>query len=114
MLLISMSGPADAHHSFAEFDRTKTVTVSGVAKKWEWTNPHIYLTISAADTAGRVQDLTFEGFSPVILNRIGIHRDAVKVGDKVTVVYYPKRDGSPGGQMETLNGHATALGGGGQ
>jgi len=34
-----------AHHSTAEFDYTKTITVEGVVKEVQWTNPHSYLQV---------------------------------------------------------------------
>lgn len=42
---LAVGGPATllAHHSFAaEFDDTKPVKMTGVIKKVEWTNPHIW------------------------------------------------------------------------
>jgi Family of unknown function (DUF6152) len=35
--------PAGAHHSFATYDRTKTVTIKGTVKTFQWTNPHCVL-----------------------------------------------------------------------
>lgn len=34
---------ASAHHSTAEFDYTKQVTIKGVVKEVQWTNPHSYI-----------------------------------------------------------------------
>jgi hypothetical protein len=31
------------------FDRNKTVRIDGVVKEYEWTNPHVWLHIMAAD-----------------------------------------------------------------
>ena len=48
-------GAATAHHSFSLFDRTKQVTMSGVAKEWQWTNPHCWLFLEVKGTSGRGQ-----------------------------------------------------------
>ncbi len=40
-LLVSL--PAAAHHSFATFDMTKTVTLRGTVKELQWTNPHCFV-----------------------------------------------------------------------
>ena len=42
---LAMSSPAVAHHSSAMFDLTQTITVEGVVKKWELTNPHSWLCV---------------------------------------------------------------------
>jgi len=31
--------PVFAHHSFAMFDRTQTLTLEGTVKEFQWTNP---------------------------------------------------------------------------
>ena len=36
-------GTALAHHSTAEFDYTREVTIKGVVKEVQWTNPHSYI-----------------------------------------------------------------------
>ena len=41
--------PASAHHSFAMFDATKEVTMSGTVKEFEWTNPHSWLRVTVND-----------------------------------------------------------------
>ena len=33
-------GLASAHHSIAEFDYTKNVSIEGIVKEVQWTNPH--------------------------------------------------------------------------
>ena len=38
--LSALSGHALAHHSFAMFDRDRVVTLQGVIKEFQWTNPH--------------------------------------------------------------------------
>ncbi len=47
--LAAFTTPAFAHHSFAMFDATKTVTLKGTVKEFEWTNPHSWLRITVSD-----------------------------------------------------------------
>ena len=52
LIALFLGAPALAHHSFAMFDADKTVTMTGTVKEFEWTNPHVWLRIMAADQAG--------------------------------------------------------------
>ena len=45
----TFTAPAIAHHSFAMFDDTKTVTLSGTVKEFEWVNPHSWLRVMVND-----------------------------------------------------------------
>jgi len=42
-IMVFSTVPALAHHSAAMFDETKTITVTGVVKEWQLTNPHSWL-----------------------------------------------------------------------
>jgi hypothetical protein len=89
---------AFAHHSYAMFDRSNEVTVTGTVTKWVWANPHTTLVLMVPGQQGEVE-WTFEGGGPQTLRNKGWNRDAVAVGQKVTVHMYPLKDGSNGGQM---------------
>jgi hypothetical protein len=43
--LLLFATPCLAHHSFAMFDQTKSVTLQGTVKELQWTNPHCYLQV---------------------------------------------------------------------
>jgi len=95
-----------AHHSFATFDADKKVTLQGTVKEWQWTNPHTWLFIDVKNGAN-VEVWEIEGGPVVGLKRDGFSKDSFKVGDKVTVIIHPKRDGSHGGafvQATTADG----------
>jgi hypothetical protein len=77
---------AAAHHPFSdEFDRTKTVTLTGTVSKIEWQNPHAYVYLDVKDTNGSIDDWKVEMGSPAALTKEGWTRTAVKNGDRVTV-----------------------------
>jgi len=51
-----------AHHSeAAQFDTTKPIKVSGVVKKVEWMNPHIWFYVDVKDEKGNVTTWGFSG-----------------------------------------------------
>jgi hypothetical protein len=87
--------PMEAHHSFAaEYDATKAVRITGVISKVEWTNPHSYLYIDVKDEHGNLATWTCEGGAPNTLSRRGFTKNAIKIGDTVTIDGYGAKDGS--------------------
>ena len=64
--MISVAAPVFAHHSFeAEFDRAKTVNLTGTVTKVEWMNPHTYFYVDVKDPkTGKVQNWACEMGSP--------------------------------------------------
>jgi hypothetical protein len=83
-----------AHHSVsAEFDVNRQITYMGVITRVEWSNPHIYFYVDVKVGSQKVANWAFEGAGPNTLARMGWLRDTLKVGDRVTVVACPARDG---------------------
>ncbi|HEY4212396.1 MAG TPA: DUF6152 family protein [Steroidobacteraceae bacterium] len=95
------SGAAWAHHSYAMFDGTKTVSVSGTVAKVEWANPHVYVWIYVRNTsAPSGYDLyAFENGSTGVLSRLGWSKSTFTIGEQVTVEYWPLKDGRTGGHF---------------
>jgi hypothetical protein len=94
-LLLAMS--AWAHHSFAMFDQGRQVELHGTIHEFQWTNPHSWIFLDVTDPDGKTATWQVELNSPNNLKRQGWKSDALKTGDKVTVVLNPLRDGKSGG-----------------
>lgn len=93
--MLLAAAPAWAHHSVAaEFDTHRQIIYSGVITRVEWTNPHIYFYVDVKDSNRNVSNWAFESAGPNTLARLGWLRDTLKVGDRVTVVALPARDGA--------------------
>ena len=90
---------ADAHHSFAMFDRSRTETIMGTVKEIELINPHGWLRIEVANANGVQSEWPLEMGGAGQLERFGWTPNAVHPGDKVTAQLHPLRDGSYGGQL---------------
>ena len=88
---------ASAHHSTAMFAWGTEKTLDGTIEKWEWTQPHAFIWVDVKGQGGKMQQYGLEGMSPSWLGRRGWSIKSIKPGDKVKVVYYPLRDGRPGG-----------------
>jgi hypothetical protein len=110
-----IGAPAYAHHSFAMFDATKTVTLNGTVKNFEWTNPHMWLTISVPQASGQPIEypLEMQGIAGAV--KLGWKRDTARPGDQITVNIHPLRDGTHGGQLLSVvlaNGQKVGVMGG--
>ncbi|HTM81599.1 DUF6152 family protein [Asticcacaulis sp.] len=92
--------PALAHHSFAGFDKSRKVTVKGVVKQWQFTNPHSWLQVVVQES-GRDVEYSIEGPSVNTLARRGWGRSTFKVGDQVSVTIYPSISGQKSGAFLT-------------
>lgn len=102
-VLAGIVGPAYAHHSFAMFDGTKTMTMTGTLKELEWSNPHAWIRIEVADAAtGQSEEWSFEMGSPGQLGAKGMKPDSIKPGDKIVIKAHPMKDSSHGGQFMTV------------
>ena len=95
----SVAAPALAHHSFAMFDREKSVTLTGVVKEFEWTNPHVWIHMMVPDQAGKPVEWSFEMQAIAQDMAGGWRSDSVKPGDKVSIDFHPLKDGTRGGQL---------------
>jgi hypothetical protein len=92
-------GAASAHHSYAMFDMRQSVIVQGTVAKIEWTNPHVFiwLYVKKPNKSGEYDLFGFENAPVNFLTRLGWTKSSLKPGEKVTVQYFPLRDGRPGG-----------------
>ena len=106
--------PALAHHSFAPFDQTKTVTYKGTVSEFQWTNPHSWLIVKVKGEQGD-EVWSFEMLSPNVLRRMGWRSDILKAGDVITVTANPARDGSKAGLLvDVLGPDGKSIGGAAQ
>ena len=99
VLLLALALPltALAHHSAARFDLTiRDHKVTGVVKEWKPANPHTKIVLIVTDEKG-TRDVEFEGHSLNNYYRGGWREGMVKVGDKITLIAAPTKDGSDGG-----------------
>jgi hypothetical protein len=103
--IVLAAGAASAHHSAAMFDATKSVTLAGTVKEFQWMSPHCWIQLLVADPAqpnAAPVEWAIEMDNPLGLSRHGWKPGSLKAGDKVVVVARPLRDGSAGGQVVSV------------
>jgi Family of unknown function (DUF6152) len=94
--------PALAHHSVSGYARNDGVYRTGTVKEFLWSNPHVMLTLEVTEAGGAPQAWTFESLSVGQLAAANFRKTMVAAGDTVTVSFFPRRDGKPGGFFYAL------------
>ena len=95
-LLLSLSGPALAHHGFVSwFDMGRSVTVKGTVTSFDWTNPHAYIYLEVKNEKGPTEKWTAELGAIAMLTRAGWKKDTLRPGDAITAIGNPAKDGKP-------------------
>lgn len=89
------AGALQAHHAGVMFDEAKEVTLEGVVKEFQFTNPHSWLLVDVTDEQGRVTTWGFEAEGPTRLMLHGIRVGDFSPGTKLTITGHPMRDGRP-------------------
>jgi hypothetical protein len=120
VLLAGSTPLALAHHSTAEFDYTRQVTIKGTVKEVQWTNPHSYIQLLVDGEGAQKIQWSVEIGSPSLNIGMGWRKNSVKAGDVVTMLLSPARNGKPYGTLrvltfadgKTLDGVAARVGAG--
>jgi len=93
ILVFALAGTLAAHHSLSEFDTTTAVNAKGVIVLFDRVNPHSILFVDEESARGHIQRWAVDGPGALQLTRMGIDREALKVGDVVEVCGYVTRPG---------------------
>jgi len=96
------TGTAVAHHSTAEFDYTKQLTIQGKVKEVQWTNPHSYIQLLVPGEDGTLVEWSVEIGSPSLNINLGWRKNSVVAGDEVAMLLSPARNGTPYGTLRVL------------
>ena len=99
------AGAASAHHNMsALFDFNDRVNLSGTLTKFDWRNPHIYLSIDVKGDKDAVETWEVEGPSPSFFRIRDINKSDFEeaFGKKVTFEASRARDGSRTGLLRVM------------
>jgi hypothetical protein len=95
LLALALAAPAFTHHSTSMYDMNNPVTVTGVVKKFEWTNPHAFIYLEVKDGKGNTVEWEVEMMSLNHLRGYGWTRNTVKAGDVISATGGAAKNGDP-------------------
>jgi hypothetical protein len=84
-----VAAPLSAHHPTAEYDASQIVEARGEVVSVIWRNPHVRFQISTKAIDGNEQVWDIESADLTRLDRAGLPRDLLKVGDTVSFAGNP-------------------------
>lgn len=88
-------GFVEAHHSGVMFEDKKEVTLQGVVKEFQYTNPHSWLLVDVTNPDGSTTTWGFEAEGPSTMLRNKIRPGDFLAGTKITITGHPMKDGRP-------------------
>jgi hypothetical protein len=101
-LTIVLSQPLFAHHSQSAYtDASAAISITGVVKKVEFTNPHAFIYIEVSE-GGKTRVWALELMSIRALKMLGWLSDTVRVGDTITAIGRPAKSGAPAMYSEAI------------
>ena len=94
LVLMLASAPfVSGHHSFAaHYFEEQSVTVQGTLVEFDYSAPHAWVHLTAADERSGSQRYSAEWSNPNRLSRDGITKETLKPGDVVIVTGAPGRN----------------------
>ena len=95
-------GKTQAHHSFAIYDIDNKIQRTGVLTLFEFSQPHIRLVLEAELEDGSMETWEIESMAPRRWDSFEHPRDVAAVGETVTILGWPARDGSDTMALSTI------------
>ena len=94
--MLSAPAPVLSHHGAQlQYDSSKPVEIKGTVRTIEWQHPHAGFTLAVEEPGGKVTIWEFELAGTTNLLRRSWTKNALRIGDAVSVKAFAARDGSP-------------------
>lgn len=93
--LAGVGAPLLAHHGTGMYDMQHPSTVTGVVKRFEWTNPHAYIYLDVKDDKGNTVEWAVEMMALNHLKSYGWSRNTVMPGDMISCTGGVAKSGAP-------------------
>jgi hypothetical protein len=83
--------PMLAHHGSVWFDKSKSMTITGVITDFEWATPHTYVFVDVKNKRGAIENWAVEANSRLLLTRSGWTFEALRPGATITFTAHPAK-----------------------
>jgi hypothetical protein len=93
--LAGVALPLVAHHGTGMYDMSHPATVTGVVKRFEWTNPHAFIYMDVKDEKGNAVEWAIEMMALNHLKSYGWSRNTVQPGDVISCTGGAAKNGAP-------------------
>jgi hypothetical protein len=90
---VLVGASAYAHHSQSMFDTSQEILLEGKVARFDWVNPHMYLTIETTGPDGKPALIEGEGVAITQALVDGLDRDALPPGTPIVMRANPNRGG---------------------
>ena len=101
--IIVVCTPASAHHGGSMYDMARVTSVQGAVTAFDWANPHVMIYADVIGGKGEVQKWSIETRGgPNVLAKAGCSKDTIKVGERVTLVGHPNKNGSTNMRLQKV------------
>ena len=101
--VLVVGSPAFAHHGGSMYDRSHTISVKGAVTGFDWSNPHVMVYADAIDSKGVMQKWSVETRGgPNVLAKAGWTMNTIKIGEQITLVGYPNKNGTPNMRLQKI------------
>jgi hypothetical protein len=94
MIVVSTLALSAHHNASHTYDAEHPVSLSGTVTDVQWKNPHVLVHLDAKQDNGTVVNWKVELVAALFMNREGIARDALKLGDPINMTVCVAKDGS--------------------
>lgn len=102
MVVMAITAPVWAHHSFAGYDTSKTLSAQATLKEFRWSSPHSAAVFVIKGSNGKPEDMTVATASPSMFVRQGFKPKDFQIGDKMEITWHPAKNGKLGGILATV------------
>lgn len=92
-----------AHHSFAAYDQKTTLMLSGMLKRFDWGAPHATIFVTFTNDKGEPREMAVIHMgAPSMIAGQGFRPNDFRPGMTVELSWHPHRNGSPGGELVSM------------
>jgi hypothetical protein len=91
LIVLGVAVPAISHHSTANFDQSKKVTIKGKVIFFRLTSPHSHIDIEVPVEGGAPKTYKIFTVGKTVMTRSGWTSEDIKAGDQVAATGNPDR-----------------------